>query len=149
MKKDLCLIDLKANEVVRNRKYRRENYSPFSMIGVIRDMRNRDREPIDIFEILEKVSKKAFSVFNEVKLNRDPATNMCHFPINHLPRSAQVSIRTALGELYKAEILRKAKTINLLNPLPRQTYMINPYMIKCWDYEEAKEIWKLLTEEPK
>jgi len=146
MEKDLLQLDLKRHEIVRSRHYLREDYSPFSMIGVLRNMTNRDKETMDILDILEQLPKGAFSLFNQLKLNRDPATNMCCYPINHLTRSEQVAIRRNLGELYKAGIVKKAKTTDLVNPLPKHSYMINPYMIKCFEYSRAKKVWLLLTE---
>jgi len=143
---DFQLVDLKANEIIRTRNYRREDYSPFSMIGVLRDMNNKDTQLPDILDILEKVPKGAFSLFNELKLRRDPGTNMCHYPTTHLSQVEQVSIRRAFGELYKAGILRRAKTVDILNPTPKQTYMINPHIIKCWEYKKALEIWQYLVE---
>ena len=113
-------------------------------------MQNKTTEPMDVLDILVRLPKGALILFNELKLARDPVTNMCHYPTTHLTESEQQVIRRALGELYKSGLVVKARTVDLTEPIKKQTYMIDPSVIKCWKLKRAKEVWKFLKgEEPK
>ena len=144
---DLHLVDLGNNEIVRRKREFKEDFSPFSMIGVIRDMINKNRTPEDIFDILGTVSRSAYNFFLELKLQRNPVTNMCHYPTDTFTPSERVLARGYIRELVKVNVIVKAKTYDTSRPVKKYTYMLNPFMIKCKEYSRAQEVWGVLTKE--
>lgn len=112
---------------------------------------------MDIFDILVTLPKSTIVLFNDIKASVSDQTGigvMYSFIDNPDIRN----IYTRLSLLIKADLIRKVIPIenpnselnelksNLLTP-ERYTYMINPYLIKPWKYELAKQIWDLI--EPK
>ena len=143
--KEIYQITIETNEAICKKRFHREDYSPFSMVGVLRNMENIDKVGFDIFDQLTKVSKNALNVFNELKLCRNTDTNICWYPMGGKTESEKVMFRRAMGELYSVGLVCKAKTVDVTKPLKKSSYMINPNYIKCWKDKEAKRMWNFYT----
>lgn len=100
----------------------------------------------DLFDKLARVSKSTFILFNELKKNSDPDFNMAHVIFNSLTERQAAVLHKQLMVLCKAGIITKVR--NSLPGVPqftKQTYMINPYDLKCRKSNIAQELWQLNT----
>ena len=101
----------------------------------------------DIFDLLCQVSKGAFGVFNELKHRRDEQTNLTTFITTDLSKTKRETFSRNLKELRQVDVVRIAKrTMTGTDPgrpyvSPRQTYMLNPILLKCWGFEDAELLW--------
>lgn len=134
----------KNNEEVVVRRKRRKIMGPFSAIGKMSDVHS-DTE--DIFDSLDQVSKGAFRLFNELKKRRDPDNNLTVFVTTGFTKTHKESFSRHLKELRQQNIVKIAQR-TMLGVDPRrpyatrkQTYMLNPSLIKCWHYEDADILW--------
>ena len=118
----------------------------FQAIGRINHMGTKhEQEKLDIFDALNKVSKSAYSVFNDIKNNRTWYTNIAFVSMEDMTESQKVMLRSRLKELRDADIIRKARTTNERYKVKRGSYMINPYLLKCYRHqEEVEAVWRLL-----
>jgi hypothetical protein len=141
-------ITFEQGHVLKQEKIYKENYQPFSMIGAIRSKKGANTTEPDIFDTLSSLSGKALELFVELKSNMDTDNNLCHYPTDTWSQSEKVLFRKRRRELIKAEILKIAKNndeVRKINPhIPKQTYMINPYLLKPRKYSHAQEIWRYL-----
>ena len=136
-------IDLQPNEYIKIGKDHKENYGPFSMIGVMTRMETTNINQ-DIFDLLLKVSKSAMQLFNQLKLRVDPYTNMTCYPCPDPTHSKRNIYNRCMKELKDVGIVKKAKTTDLLNPVEKYTYMLNPSLIRCREYDRALQVWEIL-----
>lgn len=141
-----------SEAVIRNRSGRRI-VGAFSAIGPLTNhKRQRTRmQQKDIFDLLDQVSKGAFTVFNNLKYHRNEHNNITQY--------------TAEGEISKTDKevlsrrLRELKDIGLIRAMkkeiavpgkeqiyrfqdPRKSFIINPQFIRCTDHDEAMYIWE-------
>ena len=135
----------KNQEAIVRQKRSKIRPGGFSAISMISNQHSTVAE--DLFDKLTQVSKGAFSLFNQIKYLRDEKTNMATFPTKDWPHYKRVVFGRQLMELRKIGLMRIAKREMVARDpqqpyhLPRQTYMINPSMIMCWDWEDAKILW--------
>ena len=141
-------IYLADDEGIKKYKIPKQDFGRFTAIGEIDSMQTSHKGPLktDIFNQIENISKSAFILFNTLKKRRDPATNMCVYSLDHPTRSQQVGFNKSLAELKAQGIVIKAKTTNIVKPVPKHCYMINPHLLKAFEKEEAEAIWHVLTE---
>jgi len=117
---------------------------PFSAIGPLSTMDSKDD---DLLDRLDTVSKGAFKLFNEIKKRRSENSNLANYPTTTFSKTQRESFSRQLRELKLAGLVKVAKRtmigIDLEKPYvtPKQTYMINPDMVKCWHYEDAAMLW--------
>jgi hypothetical protein len=106
-----------------------------------------DSQDQDILDMLDKVSKGAFRLFNEIKKRRSPNSNLAHYPTVDFNKTQRESFSRQLKELRDLGLVKVAKRkmvgVDLEKPylIQRQTYMINPDLVKCWHYEDAAMLW--------
>lgn len=141
-------IHLNDDEALKKVKAPKYSLGRFSAIGEINNMYTpiNKRLKTDIFDLIEQLSKSAYALFNALKNRRDPYTNLCVYSLDQPTKSQQVMFGRNLAELRTKGIVVKAKTINLLKPVQPHTYMINPYLLKALEKEEAEATWLMLTE---
>lgn len=130
--------------IVRHRKKRITG--TFAAIGELTTMKTREKKA-DIFDKLGDVSKGAYHVFVELKCRRDPENNLAHYPTTHWTSSQRQQFSRYLKELRAVNIVRVAlrqmetRDPQVLFVSKKQTYMLNPDLLKCWNYEEAALLW--------
>ena len=100
----------------------------------------------DIFNALCSVSKSAFLLFNDLKETRDYRNNLCYIDTSGYTNSQRTLYQKRIKELKDANIIKKAKTIDLKHPVKKGSFMINPHFIKCvYDPEGSEANWDILT----
>lgn len=140
------IVAVENDECLKKVKLPTEHYAPFSMIGKMRTMSHNTLSDLDIFDKLTKVSKSSLVLFNELKLRLDPNTNLTCYPPVGGSRSEKVMYHKYIKELIGEGIIAKAKTIDITEPVPNYSYMINPYLVKPFQNEKAKKVWNILTD---
>jgi hypothetical protein len=137
-------FDGRTDEVIV-RKRKGKIMGTFSAISKLSNRSNNEAK--DIFDLLDQMSKGALHIFRNFKYERNENNNLVHHPTKEYNRSKQELFNRYLRELRKLGIVRKAPrrviTDNPQRPyeFAKQTYIINPYLIKCWEYEEAAMLW--------
>ena len=101
------------------------------------------QEKYDIFDALDKVNKGAYSLFNQLKNNRNPYTCRTVMPIPKGETASQKTSRNRWArELVKIGIIKKVKTSPTI---PKNSWMINPEFIKSKDNQTlALHEWVML-----
>ena len=134
--------------VSAKRKYK-EDRRPFNMVAPFRN-KNSKRKSMDLLDKLLVVSKAAEQVFRDLVYNMNDSDNLVTMEEwKSIGASKMRSIYRRLVELQETELILKVKHINKETAVPPKfTYMINPYIIKPWEYNKAKETWKLLGGNP-
>jgi len=124
------------------------DFGIFQAIGGVNNVYNTTKKPVstDIFTRISRMSKSAILLFEELKNNRYPENNLCTYALDNPTRSQQVMFNKYIAEMKKQDIIVKAITLNALKPVPKNTYMFNPHLIKCYEQQEAELTWKILTE---
>jgi hypothetical protein len=117
---------------------------PFSAIG---ELASGGQKQKDIFDLLVQVSKGAFSLFNDLKRCRNVNNNLVKYSTKDWSKTQKETFSRRLRELRKYKIVRIARArMDGLGPnqqyvCKRQTYMINPDLLKCWDFDDADLLW--------
>ena len=83
-----AVIFTQDNQAIKVVAAPKNNLGYFQAIGVVADMHNKNQKT-DIFTQLCKLSKPAFTLFNDLKNNRDPYTNLARLPVKKRTRSQQ------------------------------------------------------------
>ena len=136
-------VHLKQDECIKVEKIHKESFGIFTLIGALKTM-SYPNNPPDIIDILNQLSKGAINLFTNLKLKLDVTTNYAHYPVNYFNNSQSTQFRKYRLELVKAGLIKKAKTADILTPIEKSTYMINPNLIKCREYERACQVWVIL-----
>ena len=137
-------IPLQRNEKLEQRIVPIESMGNFSMIGRLRMSYTKSKEK-DLLELLCDLSKGARDLFIELKQRNNYYTNLACYPNNFKTQSEKNSFSRSLSELKKKGLIKKAKTIDLREPIGPHTYMHNPKYLKCPGNQEAVEaMWRLL-----
>jgi hypothetical protein len=137
--------DKEVQEVVVRTKKKRIS-GTFSAIGRLRTVHN-NVDP-DVFDKLTGVSKGAFKLFVELKLHRDDKTNLVPYPTAELDKTRKETFSRQLRELRQAGLVRvaqrnmKSATPGLVYQTKKQTYMIDPDALKCWNFADATILWE-------
>lgn len=139
-----------TSEVLVRKKLNRLR-APFSVIGLMTHVTRKDMKE-DVFDLLDKVSRKAFSVFNNLKYNRSLTNNVCNYvPTTEMDKTDKETLSRNIAELKSIGLIRSisSKTIphqksdKLMYHFNnfRKTYIINPEYIRCRDHDEAEYLW--------
>jgi len=96
---------------------------------------------MDIFDLLAQVSKSAFQLFNQIKLNRDPETNICVLAGEFNTPSQKAAFSRSFNELKRKNIIRRVKTAYYKKDKNEQAFILNPDLFKTFDINKAQEIW--------
>ena len=141
----LQTVEIQSGSTVTVSAAYKERLGPFQAIGRINSMFSKKVEVTDIFDILDKVSKSAYSLFNQIKNNRNPTTNIACLPKESLSKSQRVMYNKRLKELKNFNLIKKAVTIDKREPIKKNSFMINPRLIKCPDNQDkALSMWEIL-----
>jgi hypothetical protein len=140
-----------TDEVIVRKKLNRLR-APFSVIGPMTNVKVKDMKE-DVFDLLDKVSKKAFSVFNNLKYNRSLTNNVCAY-VGHgeMDKTDKETLSRNLTELKSVGLIRSvthkfiphkddANKAHVFEQY-RKTYVINPEYIRCRDHDEAEYLWE-------
>jgi hypothetical protein len=147
---DKVLYNADTSEVIVRKKLNRLR-APFSVIGPMTNVKVKSMITEDVFDLLDKVSKRAFSVFNNLKYNRSLTNNVCAYvSYAEMDKTDKETLSRNLTEL---------KSVGLIRGVPkyipdkddsnkvhyfehhRKTYIINPEFIRCRDHDEAEYLW--------
>ena len=146
-------FDGNTSEVLIRKRAFNRIVGPFSAIGPLTN-RKRQRgnmQAQDIFDILDKVSKGAFSVFNNLKFNRDEETNLTQYACpEEMTKTDKEVLSRRLRELKDVDLIRSLKKeipIPGSNQIyhfqdPRKSFIINPNLIRCSKHAEALHLWQ-------
>ena len=135
----------KYNEELVVRKKSVNIKAPFSAVG---ELTSDGQKKTDIFDLLDQVSKGAFSLFTALKRCRNANNNLVKYSTKDWSKTQKETFSRRLRELRKYNIVRIARArMDGLGPnqqyvCKRQTYMINPDLLKCWDFEDADVLWR-------
>lgn len=108
----------------------------------------------DVFDLLDQVSKGAFSVFNNLKFNRDEGNNITKYEsAGEMSKTNREVLSRKLKELKDIGLIRNMKK-EIKCPDdgyggyrsysfkdPRTVFIINPVMIRCKNHNEAMYLW--------
>lgn len=114
----------------------------------------------DIFDLLDQVSKGAFSVFNNLKYNRSEETNITRYKSpGEMSKTDKEVLSRKIRELKNVDLIRAVKKyipemeVDGCRPYvfkdPRSTFIINPIMIRCMNHDEAMYLWEQCGTEDK
>jgi hypothetical protein len=145
-----------TSEVIVRKKLNRLR-APFSVIGPMTNAKVKNMKE-DVFDLLDKVSRKAFSVFNNLKYNRSLTNNICNYVVTvEMDKTDKETLSRNLTELRSVGLIRKIKSQfiphkddpGLMHQFSdfRKTYIINPEMIRCRDHDEAEHLWNYCEED--
>lgn len=104
----------------------------------------------DVFDLLDKVSKGAFSVFNNLKFNRSEENNITRYESpEEMSKTDREVLSRRLKELKDVGLICSVKKqIPMQNGFqaytfhdPRRTFIINPTLIRCANHDEAMYLW--------
>ncbi|GAA0685384.1 hypothetical protein GCM10009104_08700 [Marinobacterium maritimum] len=113
----------------------------FQAIGILRDS---PFGPPDVFDVLEKTSKGAFKLFNQIKLHYDRKTGLARLPKPYETKGEQVVFSRYISELNRNDLVRKVKSRKTADGTEELVFMINPSFIKCFEFKRAKALWDSL-----
>ena len=129
--------------VVSEKATYKENYFPFSMMGPL----HREERKMDLIDRLHSVSRGAFGIFRDIKNRSTEDYNFATLKeLAELTDNQKRAFRSGIAELRKMELVVRAKNRDPQVVVPKNTYMMNPYYIKCWKYTKAKELWSLYNQ---
>lgn len=137
--------DKSVQEVIVRTKKKRIS-GTFSAVGRLRTVYNKV-DP-DVFDKLTGVSKGAFKLFVDLKMNRDDQTNLVPYPTSELHKTQKETFSRQLRELRLAGLVRvaqrimKSDTPGRVYQTAKQTYMIDPEALKCWNFADAALLWE-------
>jgi hypothetical protein len=128
--------------------------APFSVIGPMRNVNNKRwvMQP-DVFDLLDQVSKRAFSAFNNLKYNRSLVNNISNYvATTEMDKTDKETLSRNMTELKTAGLIRVIPSKSIPHMTDdklkyhfvdyRKTYIINPDMIRCSNHDEAEYLWK-------
>ena len=132
--------------VVTMKQIYKNNLHPFSPVGPIK-YKNSSKITKDIIDYIIDLRKGARLLFQELKNNRDRINNLV--TMEHwvkLPVNEKRLLQLNCTELIKAGLILKVKVKHLedYDKTKAYTYLINPYVIKPKDCDDARILWKLL-----
>jgi hypothetical protein len=145
------VFDGNTSEVLVRRKSGNKIQGAFSAISVLNNKKRvkRTMQP-DIFDLLDSVSKGAFSVFNKLKYNRSEDNNITNYLADDgmsktdkevLSRRVRELKNVGLIRAVKKEIPESTSSKVFRFSDPRKTFIINPVMIRCSNHDEAMYLW--------
>lgn len=145
-------FDGHTSEVIVRSKTGNKIVGQFSAIGPLTNkQRRRGAMQQDIFDLLDQVSKGAFSVFNNLKFNRSEENNLTRYAEEaEMSKTDKEVLSRRLRELKNAGIIRSVrKEIRIPQTEqiyrfqdPRKVFIINPDMIRCLHHHEAMYLWE-------
>ena len=132
--------------VVTMKQIYKNSLHPFSAVGPIK-YKNSSKITKDIIDYIIDLRKGARLLFQELKNNRDRNNNLV--TMEHwveLPVNEKRLLQLNCTELIKAGLILKVKVKHLedYDKTKAYTYLINPYVIKPKDCDDARSLWKLL-----
>lgn len=139
-----------TSEVIVRKKLNRLR-APFSVIGPMTNTKVKNMTE-DVFDKLDKVSRKAFSVFNNLKYNRALSNNVCAYvAYGEMDKTEKETLSRNIAELKSVGLIRVVTHKYIPNKDDsnkvhffehyRKTYIINPELIRCRDHDEAEYLW--------
>lgn len=145
------VFDGRVSEVVVRKKSGNKIQGQFSAISPLTNKkRSRGFMKADVFDLLDRVSKGAFSVFNNLKYNRSEEINITKYDYpEEMSKTDREVLSRRLRELKNVDIIRSVKKeIPEVNSDrvyrfrdPRRVFILNPEIIKCTNHDEAEHIW--------
>jgi len=128
---------------IKSRKRFKDNYAPFGMVGVLHRKKAR-KDFMDIFDRINTLSKAAINIFTEIKLKTDDDTGIAVMSEwADLPSGQRRVLNRRLTELRNIDLVLKIRALKEnKTAFEKYSYMINPHLMKPYQYTTAKELWK-------
>jgi hypothetical protein len=138
-----------TSEVVIRKKSGNKLRTPFAAIGPLTNIKYKRRAmQADVFDLLDRVSKGAFSVFRKLKYNRSVENNLALLPPDiEMTRTQKETLSRRYKELKAVGLIRLIKgplldTDGIRTFTVRKgTFIINPELIRCINHDEAEYFW--------
>ncbi|OFE12349.1 hypothetical protein PHACT_03695 [Pseudohongiella acticola] len=130
-----------ANSDIYIKARYKENFGSFQAIS---PLRTSETSGPDIFDLLASVSHSSFKVFNKLKAKRNEKNSLCHYRTDKLSKSEREMFNRGVRQLVGKNIIKRVPVSSEVTNVRKNTYMINPVIIKCWEYEEACSVWMQL-----
>ena len=105
---------------------------PYTTIGGLNDMNTTHRTKKDLLDLLGDLKPATQQVFLEIKNARDPKNNHCFFDTKNYTPGQKKVVQRQISEIKKMSIIKRKK-IGL--------FIINPYLIKPFDFDITAEWW--------
>jgi ribosomal protein S1 len=134
------IIPLDSEVTIKPR--RKEDFGYFQAISPLSDGQINER---DIFDKLANIPASALKVFIILKNSRNDKSALCtHL---HDPRSSKSErevFNRGIRDLMQEEIIKRVPVKNDHIKVRKGTYMMNPILIKCKNYQDACLLWSQL-----
>jgi len=122
----------------------------FQRIGAIMTVGAEGTKPKinHIFQRISKLSKPATKLLTMLIDNRIPETNITAVTVKSQTSSQKAMLSVRLKELKTQNLICVAKTIDKTKPIPKGSFMINPYQLGVYQTENeelACNAWKYYT----
>jgi len=148
-------FDGSTTEVVVRKKTGNKIQGQFSAISVLTNKkRAKNNMDPDIFDLLDNVSKGAFSVFNNLKYNRSEDNNITKYHSDkEMNKTEKEVLSRRIRELKDVGVIcAMKKEISVPGSYqvfrfkdPRKVFIINPIMIRCNNHDEASYLWSMCS----
>ena len=142
--KRFAMVHLAEDEYLDKKKFRKENYGNYSMTRRLKTMWDKNNTQDDVVDLMTKLSKGAATLFRDLKLRMNPYNNLVHYPKTNFTKSYTTMFSRYFVELKKHNMVKKAVTVNQIEPIEKDSYMINPELFIPVNREVAMATWKLL-----
>jgi hypothetical protein len=132
-------------------KQEQNNFGRFQAIGIFKT--NANNQDTDLVEAITSVTPAAQTLFIEIKRNHTIEFGICNYNLiarlkNANPSAYKVFSRHIVA-LTKADLIKRIprKVERSLEVEAGHNYMINPNLVRCKQFSEAKSIWATLTKQ--
>jgi len=123
-----------------------------SCVGLLSYLDERGEKRVDVFDRLNKVSKKALAVFTNLKFHRIVRNNVCSYiPEWEMSKTDKEVMSRCICELRDVGLVRPVIRRMMRKPMDitmiaqykkfKRLYVINPDYIRCTYPKESKYIW--------
>ncbi len=133
------LVPIDSDIIIRAR-----NKEDFGVFQAISPLRTKELDSPDLFDIFGSLPRSAIKVFNQVKLKRNDKNSLCHHPTDKMSKSDCEMFNRGIRLLIVKKLIKRVPVSSNIVSVRKGTYMINPLMIKCWDYASACRMWSQL-----
>lgn len=149
-KQQSVVFDGSTSEAVVRSKTGHRIIGQFAAISPLTNKkRSRGFMQQDIFDLLDQVSKGAFTVFNNLKFNRSEDNNLTKYYQEEMSKTDREVLSRRIKELKDVGLIRSMKKEIPATKShqvyrfqdPRKVFIINPNMIRCTEHDEAVYIW--------
>jgi hypothetical protein len=148
------MIDIESQHryfAEQRQKQDQNNFGRFQAIGIFKT--NTNNQDTDLIEAITSVTPAAQTLFIEIKRNHTIEFGICNYNLIARLKDANPSAYKVFSRhivaLTKAGLIKRItrKVERHLEITAGHNYMINPNLVRCKQFSEAKGIWLTLTKQ--